>query len=110
MHEETIMKRLGDQAAWLWIIGVFVCLIVILVMVYSHDKEKPQSPHALVAAGFNQMFPIQEWSPGMGKKPFVYHQAAAIRREWKPLPPRAGMKSGGLQVGYPSNGTGLLLQ
>ncbi len=106
MHEETLKKQLGDQAGWLWIIGVFVCLIFILVIIYSHDREKPQSPHALVAAGFKQMFPIQEWAPGKGKQPLVYHPAAAIRREWEPLPPRPVIKSGGLQAGYRSNGPG----
>ncbi len=99
MYEKRVAQRENEKAAWLLIAAVFITLIVILVMVYSHDKEKPKSPHALVAAGFNQLFPVQEWAPGMGKQPLVYHPAAAVGHEWKQLPPRVSLQSAGLRAG-----------
>ncbi|NVM57906.1 MAG: hypothetical protein HWN51_07290, partial [Desulfobacterales bacterium] len=54
---------------------VFLCVLLVLIAVFNHDKEKPQSPQALVAAAFGDTFRVKEWKPGMGPKPFMYHPA-----------------------------------
>ena len=81
---------------------VFLCLIIVLGVVYNRDKEKPDSPHAMVAAGFTRMLQIQEWKPGMGTQPLVYHPAAATSPMWRPLPSgwtsRAGAQPGSTTV------------
>lgn len=86
-------KPMSEQNKW-WIIGiVFLSLVIVLGIVYKREKEKPDSPHALVAAGFAQMFSAQEWKPGMGKKPLVYHPAASNTPVWRPLPGRSAPKN-----------------
>jgi hypothetical protein len=77
---------LSDRAIWIWIVVVFVCVLGALISIYIHEKAKPDSPHALVAAAFNQMRMTQEWQPGMGPKPLVYHPAAFTfgAKEWQP--------------------------
>jgi hypothetical protein len=86
-----VQRKLSNRTV-LGLIGVvFVGLCVFLVVVLLHEREKPQSPQALVASAFTQIFPAKEWKPGMGKTPLVYHPAAATRPitqpgggEWKP--------------------------
>ena len=78
---KTARDALSDRAIWFLIALVILGVLLVLIVVVKHDEKKPQSPQALVAAAFNQVFPIQEWKPGMGKKPFIYHPAAF---EWKP--------------------------
>ncbi len=72
---------LSDRAVWMVIAVVFLCVITILLALYNHEKLKPDSPHAVVAAAFNQLFVIQEWKPGMGPKPLMYHPAAQVRQQ-----------------------------
>ena len=83
-------RPLTDRAIWIAIGIVFLCLLGVLVAVYAHEKRKPDSPHALVAAAFNQMFSVREWKPGMGKQPLFYHPAGANQLVWRPLPGRPG--------------------
>lgn len=95
-------EALSDRTIWLLVGSVFVCVLIVLIIVFKHDKEKPKSPQALVAAGFNQMFPVGEWKPGMGKKPFIYHPAALDRPVWRPLPLREAQPwSHQVPGGYP---------
>jgi hypothetical protein len=79
---------LSERAIWIRIAIVFVCVLGVLIAIYIHEQTKPDSPHVLVAAAFNQMIIAQEWQPGMGPKPLVYHPATANSPAWKPLPPR----------------------
>ena len=62
--------------------------VLILVVVFKHEEQKPKSAQDLAAAAFNQLFSVQEWKPGMGKKPLFYHPAAFNQlfsvQEWKP--------------------------
>ena len=78
-----------EWAIWLWIAIVFLVVLGVLFGIYSHEKLKPDSPHALVAAAFNQMVIAQEWQPGMGPQPLIYHPAATNSSVWRPLPPRS---------------------
>jgi hypothetical protein len=85
-------RQLSEKAIWLWIGIVFICVVGILIGIYKHEKAKPNSPHALVAAGFNQLLGVGEWQPGMGAQPLLYHPAAFTRTPlpWQnppPLPP-----------------------
>lgn len=94
MNGETPIGQNGkhplrDRTISILIGIVLLCVMGILAVVYSHDEEKPDSPHALVAAGMNQALStlgIQEWKPGMGKQPLLYHPAAADVMVWHPLP------------------------
>ena len=79
---------LSDRATWLLAGVVFLCVLLVLIIVSIHDREKPESPQALAAAAINQIFPVKEWKPGMGKKPFMYHPAGFNRLVWRPLPLR----------------------
>ena len=79
---------LSDRTIFFLIGLVFVCVLLVLMIVFKHEKEKPKSPQALVAAAFNQIFPVQEWKPGMGKQPLMYHPAGFNSPVWKPLPIR----------------------
>ncbi len=77
-------KSLGlnnDHAIWFVIAFVFLCVLFVLLAVFNHEREKPESPQAMVAAALNQT--VQEWKPGMGSKPFIYHPAG-FAQEWKP--------------------------
>jgi len=92
-------KPMSEQNKW-WIIGmVFLSLVIVLGIVYKREKEKPHSPHALVAAAFAQMFTVPEWKPGMGQKPLMYHPAAANTPVWKPIPGRSVPKNFALAAG-----------
>lgn len=94
-------KPSGDTVVWLWIAIVFVGVVAVLYGIYTHEKAKPDSPHALVAAAFNQMMTTKEWQPGMGPKPLIYHPAGFQRT---PLPwqtPQPG-------VPQPNGGDGLV--
>ena len=82
------IEALSDRSIWFLVGSVFVCVLIVLIIVFKHDKEKPKSPQALVAAGFNQMFPVKEWKAGMGEKPFMYHPVGFKGMVWKPLPLR----------------------
>jgi hypothetical protein len=82
------INSLSERTIWLLVSVVFACVMLILLIVFTHDMEKPKSPQAAVAAGFNQMFSAGEWKPGMGPKPLLYHPAGFDRLIWKPLPPR----------------------
>ncbi len=79
---------LSDRATWLMAGVVFLCVLLVLIIVSIHDKEKPESPQALVAKAINQIVPLKEWKPGMGKKPFMYHPAGFNALVWRPLPLR----------------------
>lgn len=75
-----------DRAVWFLIGCVFCCVLLVLLAVFSHEKNKAQSPQALLAAVFGNGAPVvQEWQPGMGPKPFMYHPAAARGLVWRPL-------------------------
>ena len=75
-----------DRAVWFLIGCVFCCVLLVLLAVFSHEKNKAQSPQALLAAVFGNSAPVvQEWQPGMGPKPLMYHPAAASGLVWKPL-------------------------
>lgn len=88
----------SDRTVWFMVGAVFLCVLLVLVAVFNHDREKPKSPQGLVAAAFNtvNMFSVNEWQPGMGPKPFMYHPAGFNSLAWRPLPTRAGS---GLQWG-----------
>jgi hypothetical protein len=84
-------RQLSEKAVWLWIAVVFICVVGILASLYKHEKAKPNSPHALVAAGFSQLLGVREWRPGMGTQPLMYHPAAFTTRAPLPLqtPPQS---------------------
>jgi hypothetical protein len=84
----TARDALSDRTTWLMVGVVFLCVLLVLIIVSIHDKEKPESPQALVAKAINQMVPLKEWKPGMGKKPFMYHPAGFNALVWRPLPLR----------------------
>ena len=77
---------LSDRAIWFLVGLVVLCVLLVLIIVFKHDEEKPKSPQALAAAAVNQLFAVQEWKPGMGKQPLMYHPAGFDRLVWKPLP------------------------
>ncbi|MBF0376898.1 MAG: hypothetical protein HQK72_05400 [Desulfamplus sp.] len=87
-------QEMGEPSMWAIIGTVFLCVVIILMIVYNREKEKPDSPQAYVAAKFSQLFNIQEWKPGMGTQPLLYHPAAfnaPVQNNstvWKPLPNR----------------------
>ncbi len=81
-------NTMSHRSVWLSIGVVFVCILLVLFIVFNHDREKPRSPQEAVAAAFSQMFPINEWQPGMGKQPLMYHPAGFNSLTWKPLPQR----------------------
>ena len=81
---------LSDRTIWMLVGAVFLCVLLIIVIVILHDREKPKSPQAVAAAAFNQLFTTKEWKPGMGPKPFMYHPAGFHQPVWQPLPQRAG--------------------
>jgi len=85
---EKIKYLRNDQAIWLLVGTVFLCVLLVLIAVFNHDKEKPRSPHALVATAFDQALTVKEWKPGMGPKPFMYHPAGFNSLDWRPLPSR----------------------
>ncbi len=110
---EKTKELMSDRVVLISATVVFVVLLIILTIVFSHERTKPKSPQHLVAAAFNQTLSVQEWKPGMGTQPFVYHPAGfnpvvqewkpgmgtqpfvyhpavAGQPTWKPLPPRAG--------------------
>jgi hypothetical protein len=78
----------SDRTIWFLVGAVFLCVILVLIAVFNHDREKPKSPQALAAAAFNQALTVKEWKPGMGPKPFMYHPAGLNSMAWRPLPPR----------------------
>ena len=84
----TARDALSDRAIWILVGTVSLCVLLIIVIVNLHDKEKPESPQAVAAAAFNQLFSVKEWKPGMGSKPFMYHPAGFNQlfsaKEWKP--------------------------
>ena len=82
------ISSLSDRTIWTLVGVVLAGVVLVLTIVFTHDLEKPKSPQAAVAAGFNQMFSTKEWKPGMGQKPLMYHPAGFDRLIWKPLPPR----------------------
>ncbi|MBF0413931.1 MAG: hypothetical protein HQK70_14645 [Desulfamplus sp.] len=87
-------QEMGEPSMWAIIGTVFLCVVIILMIVYNREKEKPDSPQAYVTAKFSQLFNIQEWKPGMGTQPLLYHPAAfnaPVQNNspvWKPLPNR----------------------
>ena len=84
----TARDALSDRAIWILVGTVFFCVLLIIVIVNIHDKEKPGSPQAVAAAAFNQLFSVKEWKPGMGSKPFMYHPAGFNQPVWRPLSKR----------------------
>ncbi|HUV49766.1 MAG TPA: hypothetical protein VMW78_01925 [Anaerolineae bacterium] len=83
MGKEGI-QTLNDRTICLLIGVVFLMVLAVLAIVFSHDRVKPKTPQAMVAAAFSQMF-INEWKPGMGKQPLAYHPAAFNNLVWRPL-------------------------
>jgi len=79
---------LSDRGTWLMVGVVFLSVLLVLIIVSIHGREKPESPQALVAMAINQIVPLKEWKPGMGKRPFMYHPAGFNRLVWRPLPLR----------------------
>ena len=79
---------LSDRTIWFLVGLVMLCVLLVLIVVFKHEEEKPKSPQALAAAALNQIFNVQEWKPGMGKRPVMYHPAGFDRLVWKPLPVR----------------------
>lgn len=72
------------------LIGAVMAVVFLMVfVVLSKAKQKPQSPQAMVAAALNSFFTTQEWQPGMGPQPFLYHPAAQNQPAWQPLPGQA---------------------
>ncbi len=91
---EDAKQILGEKKVW-FLAGIFFLVVLgMLLTVFNHERQKPRSPQGLVAAAFNQALTIQEWQPGMGQQPFMYHPAAAGKPVWKPLPPRNGNVQG----------------
>nr|WCC90936.1 magnetosome protein MamI-3 [Desulfobacteraceae bacterium] len=84
MDEKII--SLSNRTIWILVAIVFMSVLFAVFTVFTHDKVKPNSPQALVATAFNQLFTVQEWKPGMGQKPFLYHPAAFTEPAWQPLP------------------------
>ena len=84
----TAKEALSDRTIWMMVGAVFLSVLLIIVIVMLHDREKPESPQAVAAAAFNQMFPVKEWKPGMGPQPFMYHPAGINQPIWQPLPQR----------------------
>lgn len=82
---------LSDRTIWMMVGAVFLCVLLIVVIVMLHEREKPESPQAVAAAAFNQLFSAKEWKPGMGPQPFMYHPAGFNRPVWQPLPQRSGL-------------------
>ncbi len=77
-------EALTERTVWFLIGSVVLCVLIVLLIVYKHETEKPRSPQALAAAAFSQFLGVKEWQPGMGKQPFMYHPAALRVKEWKP--------------------------
>ena len=86
----------GGPSVLLAIVSVFLIVMLVVLFVLNNSTKKPQSPQALVAAAVQSWFaPPQEWKPGMGPQPLIYHPAAQ-QLMWKPLPEAfAGEKNGG---------------
>ena len=51
---------LSDRTIWLLVGMVFVCVLLVLIIVFHHDREKPKSPQALAVTAINQIFPVKE--------------------------------------------------
>ena len=85
---EDMKQKLVDRKFWILAGLFFLVVLGMLLTVFNHERQKPRSPQGLVAAALNQVFPVKEWQPGMGKQPLMYHPAAAGGPVWKPLPPR----------------------
>jgi len=81
------ITSLSNRTVWLLVAIVFASVLFAVFTVFTHDKVKPDSPQSLVATAFNQLFTVQEWKPGMGPKPLLYHPAALNAPSWQPLPP-----------------------
>nr|ASQ41188.1 magnetosome protein MamI-2 [Candidatus Magnetananas rongchenensis] len=98
-------NQYSDNTIWILVAIVFIGVLIMLITVFNHDKQKPKSPQALVAAGFNQLFnsqnlTIQEWKPGMGPQPLMYHPAAFQKQAsqkpvWQQLPSRNTINAAG---------------
>ncbi|MEI6126267.1 MAG: hypothetical protein WCQ99_06890 [Pseudomonadota bacterium] len=88
-------QPLNDSAAWILLGCVFLVVVTIILAVFNHEKQKPDSPQAVAAAAFNRIIATQEWKPGMGPQPLIYHPAAATQPVWQPLPPRSGQMQQG---------------
>ncbi len=97
---------LSDRTIWMLVGAVFLCVLQIIVVVSLHDREKPESPQAVAAAAFNQLFPVKEWKPGMGSQPFMYHPAEFNQPVWHPLPQRAGPSAQMMGTGRAGPGVG----
>ena len=78
--------RLPLVMIWAVVLVVFGVTMAVL----NHARQKPVSPQELVVAAFNQVIAPNEWKPGMGPQPFVYHPAGfgtppfTAAQEWKP--------------------------
>jgi len=97
----------SEHKIWFLVGAVFVCVLLVLIAVFKHDRQKPTSPQGLVAAALTNMFTVKEWQPGMGKRPFMYHPAGFNSVTWRPLPPRAAagqQRSIGAPLGAPTRG------
>ena len=78
-----------DRTVWIFVGIVSLVIFVILLGVIDHAIQKPTSPQALVAAAFNlPPLTAQEWKPGMGPQPLIYHPAGFQEpplNNWSPL-------------------------
>lgn len=77
-----------DRNVYVYIVGVFFVLAIIVAFVLSRATSKPQSPQALAAAALTGRIvtPNLEWKPGQGPQPLIYHPAALSQPAWRPLP------------------------
>lgn len=105
----TVKNRLTDRAVWFLVGSVIFGVLLVLLIVFNHDEEKPRSPQGVAAAAFNRIFSVKEWQPGMGKKPFMYHPAGFEKPAWQPLPTQSASPlnqppgRGGATYGAPLN-------
>ena len=100
---EKLKKEPGEGTVWMLIVIAFLILSGTLVIVFYHDKSKPQSPNALVAAGFTQMFTVKEWAPGIpGPQPLMYHPAGIQQPVWRQIPAMPGQTA----VSQPAGNSG----
>ncbi len=75
----------NERALWVLVGLVVFLVILVLVAVFENDKSKARSPQAFVAAALNRPVFKNEWKPGRGPEPLIYHPAAMTAPAWQPL-------------------------
>jgi hypothetical protein len=102
--QRKVKKPLADLTTWLLIGGVFLGIAGILMGILMHEKEKPQSPQAVVVAAFNRIFTAMGQNNGEWK-PLPFQNTVGFNDPvWQPLPGVAGSVQqigsyGGMQPG-----------